>query len=82
LPPNSVEEVADDVPHDDVKYGCCHDNPTGIPTTADTAAELGPDTVQRIVDKLGSRKTAQLAKELGGAADAALTDTAGWCLSV
>jgi hypothetical protein len=30
--------------------------PAGIETTADTAAELGPDTVQRIVDSLGSRK--------------------------
>jgi hypothetical protein len=28
----------------------------GIETTADTAAELGPDTVQRIVDRLGSRR--------------------------
>lgn len=38
----------------------------GLETTADTAAELGPDTVQRIVDKLGSRNTAGLAKKLGG----------------
>jgi hypothetical protein len=30
--------------------------PAGIETTADTAAELGPDTVQRIVDHLGSRR--------------------------
>lgn len=28
----------------------------GIETTADTAAELGPDTVQRIVERLGSHR--------------------------
>lgn len=45
---------------------CLYPLPAGLETTADTAAELGPDTVQRIVDKLGSRKTAGLAKKLGG----------------
>jgi hypothetical protein len=38
----------------------------GLPTTADTAAELGPDRVQTIVDKLGGDNTAALAKKLGG----------------
>lgn len=38
----------------------------GLETTADTAAELGPDRVQIIVDNLGGDKTAALAKKLGG----------------
>jgi hypothetical protein len=41
-------------------------HPAGLETTADTAAELGPDRVQTIVDKLGGDKTAALAKKLGG----------------
>lgn len=45
---------------------CCSCSFPGLPTTADTAAVLGPDTVQRIVDTLGARKTAGLAQKLGG----------------
>jgi hypothetical protein len=44
----------------------------GLETTADTAAELGPDNVQGIVEALGARKTARLAMRLGGERTGAL----------